>query len=232
MTASEGLTDHELDRWLSVAMAEYESLRQESLQAQRQQQEVVRTGYAAITLLAGVAAALSGRGVAPTILLLIAPLLAIGTAIVWLGELGRMVRVGAYLVEREAAVNDALSTSRGPRGTPEPRSERSSPELTSWSTSALGWESALREGRYPRQRLVNLYKATFINLATLGTGAAAAGIILLFLRHAPTWLIVLTITAETVAAALVALLFRAQLAIRDQARGLYPGLREQRNDGP
>jgi hypothetical protein len=132
-----------------------------------------------------------------------------------------MVRVGAYLVDREAAINDALARSDSRAAAP------AEPEPTPLPIPALGWESALREGRHPRQRLVNLYKATFVNLATLGTGAAVAGIILLFLGHVATWLIVLTITAETLGALVVASYFyRAQLAIRDQGRGLYPGMRE------
>jgi hypothetical protein len=230
MPAFRNLTDPELDRWLSTTMAEYKTLRDESLQAQRQQHEAVRIGYTAIALLTGLSAGLGGRAVAPTILLIAVPLLAVGTTIVWLGELGRMVRVGAYLVERERAINDALASKRSRRrtriavlGGVSKHEER---EMTPLPTPALGWESVLREDRHPRQRLVNLYKATFINLASLGIGAAIAGVVLLFLGHSPRWLITLIIVGEAIGGIVVVVYFyRAQAAIRHQGRGLYPGLR-------
>src|SRR4051812_32693025 len=92
---------HENDAWRELAIEEYKTLREESLQAQRQHHSALQLGFSGLAVLVGLSVALRDRTVAAVVLLAAVPLLVVATVLIWLNELRRMVRAGAFLVEVE-----------------------------------------------------------------------------------------------------------------------------------
>ena len=189
------------DAWLAIAVEEYKTLREESLQAQRQHHSALQLGFSGLAVLVGLSVALHDRAVAAVVLLTAVPLLVAATTLVWLNELRRMVRAGAYLVEVEGHLNDSAA-GRVP---------------------AVGWETSLRLGTGPQARLTNLYRSIFAILLGLQVLAATAGMWLLVRLDVP-WLLVIVAPLEVGAALkLLDLFARAEVVLQDTGRGDYPG---------
>jgi hypothetical protein len=92
--------------WVSVALEEYRTLRQESLSAIEQMQRTLQIGLVSIGVLTGFAVNAAGSG--PAVQMAIAcagPTLAGLVVLVWLEELKRTVNAGAHiaLIERQIA---------------------------------------------------------------------------------------------------------------------------------
>ncbi len=90
--------------WLSTALAEYNSLRTESIQSMQYQQSILSLGTAAIGVLLGFG--VTGSNEAKLILLsVVVPLFAMVVYILYGIEFMRMIRVGRYLDALEQYVN-------------------------------------------------------------------------------------------------------------------------------
>ncbi len=145
-----------LDPWLSAALEEYRSVRQESLQALQSQQSVLRFGIAGIAVLIGVGLRASDSLTSAALLLVVTPLLTCLLVPVWQGELARMVRAGSYLARVEEKVNGVVASGRRP---------------------ALEWEQWLRD--HPEYRLLTYYRAIFLVIALLTASSVALGLYVL-----------------------------------------------------
>ncbi len=92
------------ERWLSAALAEYNTLRTESIQSMQYQQSTLSLGTAAIGVLLGFG--VTGDSEAKLILLnVVVPLFAIVVYVLYGIEFMRMVRVGRYIDALEQYVN-------------------------------------------------------------------------------------------------------------------------------
>jgi hypothetical protein len=197
------MTDGQTDagKWRSVAIEEYKSLREESLQAQRQHHSALQLGFSGLAVLVGLSVALHDRTVAAVVLLTAVPLLVTATVLIWLNELRRMVRAGAFLVEAERRLNRSLP------GT----------------TPAVSWETTLRRGAGPQTRLTNLYRAIFAILLGLYGIAAVAGMWLLVALHAGLLLLIVIPVELSGGLRLLDLFARFEVVLHDAGRGDYEG---------
>lgn len=122
---------------MDVLLKEYESLRGESLDSMGHQNQVVAFGLGAVAAVAGGALALSRTDAfLVAVFDLALPAISVLVLFVWLGEVNRMMRAGAYLVELEARINVACGD-----------------EL-------LRWEQELRQGNqmiYPYLAVITLF---------------------------------------------------------------------------
>jgi 8-oxo-dGTP diphosphatase len=114
---------YEVEQWLNVVLEEYKAVRAEILVSLQLQQQVIAFG---ITVL-GAASAVGLNFLQSNVYVsagigLISPAIALVVVLVWVGELERMVRAGAWV----ALTERRLATSFAPLPPP------------------LGWESALR----------------------------------------------------------------------------------------
>lgn len=140
--------------WTSVALEEYRSLRQESLQAIDRQHQILSLGAATSGVLLGIGVKeRPGSTGAVVLLMVLMPLLAALVLRLWMGEFGRMVRAGAFVAQLEHKIGSRYKYDEAP----------------------LSWESELRKGASHRQRLRVLYRAIFLILLVLGAAAAGIG---------------------------------------------------------
>lgn len=140
--------------WTSVALEEYRSLRQESLQAIDRQHQILALGTATSGVLLGIGAKAKPRStIAVTLLMVLMPVLASLVVALWIGEFERMVRAGAHVAQLEWRINGRFNDESGP---------------------PLTWESRLRRGP-ARPRVRWLYPAIMGVLIGLGAAAAALG---------------------------------------------------------
>jgi positive regulator of sigma E activity len=100
--------DNDLTRWLTAVLAEYQSLRTESLQAQRAQQTILQYGMTGVAILIGLALQLEAELLAILLLLYMVPLLTIVIIIVWFTEIFRSIRAGNFIAALEEKVNRVL----------------------------------------------------------------------------------------------------------------------------
>jgi hypothetical protein len=153
MTADDHTGDETLTRWLTAALAEYQSLRQESLQAQKEQQTILQYGITGVGILIGLALQLDAEILAILLLLYLVPLLGIFIISVWFTEIFRSLRAGTFISGLEAKINSVVGRSGAP---------------------ALEWESWLRAR--PKQRMFVRDRMSFLVLCSLNlTGTVLAG---------------------------------------------------------
>jgi hypothetical protein len=143
--------DNDVTRWLTAALSEYSSLREESLRALQVQNTIMQFGIAGIAVLIGVALQNSDPVLSILILLFLVPLLAIFLVNIWAGELTRVVRASNYISGLEERINAVIGGE----------------------VPALGWEGWLR--RHPEFRLYWYYRAQFVALFVLEAAAIALG---------------------------------------------------------
>jgi hypothetical protein len=115
-------------RWIAAALAEYNSLRAESLQAQQAQQNIFQFGIAGVAVLTGLGLQNNDELISIVVLLFLVPLLSIFIVSVWFVEIFRSLRAGMFISHMEEKINAVL--------------ERNAP--------ALQWESWLRDHREAR----------------------------------------------------------------------------------
>jgi hypothetical protein len=135
-------------------MEEYRALREEVLRSMQTQQASLSFGAATIGILAAGGFNAWEHDV-PAVLVFIVgiPTMSGLVALVWLGELTRMQRAGAMLVEIEAKVNAELQ----PAG----------------KGDALCWETALRERGW---KLTWNYQAIMASFAVIAVGSLVIGV--------------------------------------------------------
>ncbi len=95
-----------LDQKISVAIEEYKTLRQESLESMKGQQSTVRMGMATVGVV--IAAGFNVWDKTPLsdlVFLAFNPIICYLTLIIWIGEVTRMMRVGNYLSLIEKKLN-------------------------------------------------------------------------------------------------------------------------------
>jgi hypothetical protein len=201
--------------WLSIALKQYQSLRDESLTAMSTQQSSLSLGTAALALLAAGAFQVWEREslLATLIFIAFVPLLAMTILWIWMGELARMSRAGNYLLRIEWEL------------------QRAFPEKPRW---ILGWESDLHRTSSPswcRHSRVNYY-AVIVLFGAIAAGSIAAGAYRgthsLGSRPFPlsdTWVYVLTaaMSAVLVASTIVLILRVASRAETESRPGPGPG---------
>jgi hypothetical protein len=160
----------DLTRWLTAVLAEYQTLRAESLQAQRAQQTVLQYGLTGVALLIGLTLQLESELLAILVLLYMVPLLSIVIVTVWFTEIFRSLRAGDFIAGLEEKVNRVM-------GSDEP---------------ALEWESWLRAKKETRMFVRD--HMSFVSLSTLNiAGLALAGYLAYtadYYRDHPVWVVV------------------------------------------
>lgn len=110
--------------WLTAALEEYKTLREESLASMKMQQSILAYGVAAIGVI--ITSALNSWKASPLpefFFLALLPLIIYLTLLTWLGEVARMFRAGNFIALLENRINLRI-------GDP---------------VSALTWENSLRE---------------------------------------------------------------------------------------
>jgi positive regulator of sigma E activity len=150
--ADQSTTDAAAARWLTAALAEYQSLRAESLQAQQAQQTVLQFGITGVAVLIGLALNLEAKLLSILLLLYLVPLLSIFIISVWSTEIFRSIRAGEFISHLERKINDQ----------------------TGGDAPALEWESWLRA--HPTVRRFARDRMSFAVLFTLNVaGLVLAG---------------------------------------------------------
>jgi hypothetical protein len=166
--------------WLGVAIEEYRSLRAEALASIDRQQRVLASGTATAGLLLGLGAdAKPGSTVAVVLLLVLEPLLAWLVTAMWLGEVERMVRAGAFLSVLERKIAAHFPEQQPP----------------------LEWESRLRREAPGGRRILWVYRAVFGVMTAIAAAAVAIGATQVIGRHPVRG----TIATSCLVAALIAL---------------------------
>lgn len=179
--------------WVSVALEEYRSLRQETLQAIDRQHQILAFGTATSGVVLGVAAKERPGSTSATVLLVVLlPLLVSLVVVVWLGEFRRMVRAGAHVAEIEHAIS-----ARYP-GEPPP----------------LRWESDFRRPQGHRRRIAPLYRAIFAAAISIGVVGAGLGDWGLAERHRWWWFGLLLAFNAVLAVSTLRLHVGTELAMR------------------
>ena len=127
---------------IALALEEYKTLRQESLMALERQHNILRFGIGLVGVLLGLGVQLESETVLATVLLVFfVPTLMVFTVILWMAEVERMVRAGAYIADLEGRINEAAGAG----------------------VVALAWETHLRqEGEASTPRLRSAYHAIFL----------------------------------------------------------------------
>jgi hypothetical protein len=140
--------------WVDLVLEEYKSLRQESLAAIDRQQRVLASGTATAGVVLGLGVNASpGSTLAAVLLVGLGPLLALLITVMWLGEVERMVRAGAYVSRLESRINRNLVEA------------------------ALEWESWLRREAPGGRRILWVYRAVFGILWLIAFAGASIGVI-------------------------------------------------------
>jgi hypothetical protein len=100
--------DNDVSRWLMSALAEYDTLRAESLQAMQAQQNILQFGIAGIAVLTGLGLQNNDDLISILILLFLVPLLSILILNVWFVEIFRSIRAGLFLACLEEKINGVI----------------------------------------------------------------------------------------------------------------------------
>jgi hypothetical protein len=100
--------DNDATRWLTTALAEYNSLRAESLQAQQAQQHILQFGITGIAVLTGLGLQNNDELLSILVLLFLVPLLSIFIVSVWFVEIFRSLRAGMFIACIEERINAVL----------------------------------------------------------------------------------------------------------------------------
>lgn len=197
-----------MDAWLEVALEEYKTLREEILRSIDTQQTILRLGTAAAGIVPAVSVNFVDEEIPQGVLfLLFAPLVSYLILIVWMGEVLRLIRAGAFLRGLETRINAALERP------------------------ALGWEywaHQLQEhGRAPVIRSVEGFHMLGIvsMFSLIALGSMAAGIAVLHgTSLAGWWLAALVAAAAVGTIVCAAVLATAYLETQDLRRRFYsPG---------
>ena len=143
--------------WLSTTLEEYRAVRAEILAAFKLQQQVIAFGVT--VLAAATALGLNFLQKDPTVTVglgLIAPLIALVVILVWVGELERMVRAGAWVSMIEQRLWNLFGELPPP----------------------LGWETALRGGEspFPIKRVLYRYRGILVVLLLLSNSSNLAAL--------------------------------------------------------
>ena len=92
--------------WMFIVMEEYKTVRAESLTAIQMQQSVLSFGVAVLGIVLATGINVWGKIIlSEFIFLFLAPTISYLLIVVWMGEVERMVRAGAFLVRIEEKVN-------------------------------------------------------------------------------------------------------------------------------
>jgi hypothetical protein len=145
------------DSWLLAVLAEYNSLRQEVLEAIRVQHIILRFGIAGLAALIGVGTRYTGTDLQLSLAILnfITPAGAAATLILWQGEVERMVRASTFLAHLSEKVNSRMSSS----------------------LPALEWEQFLRRFRDPNtRRFISEYTPIAFMFISAPIAASAIGL--------------------------------------------------------
>ncbi len=144
-----------MDDWTTLLLEEYKTLRQEALAAVDRQQRVLASGVGVEGVVLGLGANASpGSTVAAVLLLVLGPLLALLVTVLWLGEIERMVRAGAFVSAIERRVARAFPDD-----------------------APLRWETWLRSEAPGGRRILWVYRAVFLILWTVAATGAAIGVV-------------------------------------------------------
>lgn len=134
--------------WTSVALEEYRSLRQESLEAINRQHQTLALGTATSGVLVGIGVrAAPGGTVAVTLLMVLTPLLAAMVVALWIGEFQRMVRApssGGCLIWTQIRRPGASCTVWNPTSEPSERTEARAPTIGVKILRSLGQTASQR----------------------------------------------------------------------------------------
>jgi hypothetical protein len=104
--------DPERSTRVTIAIAEYNSLRQESLQAISNRLQILNFTFAALSVV--VAAVLAGKVpplAAAVITVVFVPSVAKAALLVWLGEYSRSQRAGRWIAKLEGRINDDVGAT-------------------------------------------------------------------------------------------------------------------------
>lgn len=142
--------------WVAVALEEYKSLRQETLAAVERQHSILRFGFAGVGALIGFGTQiLDDKLLAALLFLLLTPTAIVFIVVLWLGEIERMERAGAYIAGLERIVSRCFPNS---------------------DVGPLRWETWLREeGQRASPRLSGSHLAYFALFGLLGGTSLAIG---------------------------------------------------------
>jgi hypothetical protein len=96
--------------WLSIAIEEYKTLRNESLLSMQTQQSTLRAGTAAVSVIIASGFSLwdSIELLSEIIFLAFVPIICYLVLTIWMGEVLRMMRAGKYLSDLENKINKKL----------------------------------------------------------------------------------------------------------------------------
>lgn len=144
---------------LSALIAQYESLREESLQTINNRTQILLLGITAIAALIGGSLTIQNPQTSKTIIYAIfsgaIPLISIFILLVWSGEAMRAHRVGYFLAaDMEARINQKLGRF------------------------AMNWESALWSGLMPRDEMFGPSMMSFVVIGVLALASPWFGILL------------------------------------------------------
>jgi hypothetical protein len=145
------------DSWLVAVLEEYNSLRQEALEAIGVQHAILRFGIAGLVVLVGFGTRYTGTDLqlSLAILNLLTPAGAFATLILWQGEVERMVRASTFVAHLSQKVNSRMA-SRQP---------------------ALEWELFLRRPKgLATRRIISEYGPIAFILVSLPIAASAIGL--------------------------------------------------------
>jgi hypothetical protein len=153
------------EEWVTVALEEYKTLRQESLAAIEQMQRTLQIGLVAIGVLTAFAAEAVGEGAGVQVgLALAAPLLAALVAALRLDELHRAVAAGAHIAVLEQQIARRVGDDEPP----------------------LTWESNIQK-TFKRRKDKLRHWATLLALFAAAAPTAVLGISDYGERHGPEW---------------------------------------------
>lgn len=148
-----------MDRWLAAVLAEYASLREESLRAIEAQHTTLRYGMTGVAVVIGIGLKIAVSDVPDEVALgvaflaLVVPILTILVTGVWQGEIWRMTRAGAYLRQTERRVNTQAVSREG--------------------IDPMGWEQWL--ATMPTLRHRGYHRAAFAILTFVSAGSVLLG---------------------------------------------------------
>jgi hypothetical protein len=177
---------------LSALIAQYASLREESLQSINNRTQILLLGITAIAALIGGSLTIQNPQTSKTIIYAVfsgaIPLVSIFVLLVWSGEAMRAHRVGYFLAaDMEARINQKLGRF------------------------AMNWESALWSGLLPRDEMFGPSMMSFVVIGILAVASPWFGLVLGGTQNVSQFLLVLAILVPYLFLALTALYLTANL---------------------
>jgi hypothetical protein len=152
--------------WVDVAMEEYKTLREESLSAIEQAQHSLQLGLAAIAAITafGATKGTSGATVQDVAIAVASPLVAALVGVLWLLEVRRAVRAGAYNARLEQRINRHFPNEK----------------------AALGWESEIQR-QFTGKGSYTFDRAVLLTLFATTIPSVVVGLVRLDKRHQEGW---------------------------------------------